>query len=197
MAARDALQSFAPAYPSFDIKSSKVRLLLMSAEPDAPRLFQSEPICAEHFTVETFPHEGTDKSYVQSDFRAMPLEKRIEDTHRFLAEIDILANWVDAAVVSANSNAGRLIMTRGGPTRVINEHRVRSVDIPWHVRGSNRGKRRDPALRLAPLYSPSSFRHSPVIATGHDHVIRLLDSFASCLLLVPNMRSWLERRKRA
>ncbi|POY75527.1 hypothetical protein BMF94_1430 [Rhodotorula taiwanensis] len=132
MAAVEALSTFAPSFPSFALGTAKARLLLMSAEPDAPQLFRGDSICAQHFEVELFSHGGTHKSFDQLDFKAMTPEARIEDTHRFLAGIDILANWVDAAVVSANSNAGRMILARGGPSRVLDEQRIRSVDVPWH-----------------------------------------------------------------
>lgn len=133
IAALNALTTFAPSYPLFLSSTAKARLLLMSAEPNAPELFAADPLCARHFDVESFAHGGTRKPFEQPAFQAMRREDRLEDTHRFLAGIDILANWVDAAVVSANSNAGRLILVYGGPARVIKEQRIRSVDVPWHV----------------------------------------------------------------
>ena len=131
--ALDALRSFAPEYPNFRLDSMKARLVLMTAEPDALERIAAEPICHRHFDIEPFPRGGTDKSYKQADFYELSAETRLEDTQRFLAEADILANYVDATVVSANSNTGRLIFTRGGPTRAIDEYRIRSVDVPWHV----------------------------------------------------------------
>ncbi|KWU46154.1 hypothetical protein RHOSPDRAFT_32146 [Rhodotorula sp. JG-1b] len=130
--ALDALRSFAPEYPNFRLHSMKARLVLMTAEPDALERIAAEPICHRHFDIEPFPRGGTDKSYKQADFYELSAETRLEDTQRFLAEADILANYVDATVVSANSNTGRLIFTRGGPTRAIDEYRIRSVDVPWH-----------------------------------------------------------------
>ena len=131
--ALDALRSFAPEYPNFRLDSMKARLVLMTAEPDALDRIAAEPICHRHFEIVPFPRGGTDKSYKQADFYELSAETRLEDTQRFLAEADILANYVDATVVSANSNTGRLIFTRGGPTRAIDEYRIRSVDVPWHV----------------------------------------------------------------
>lgn len=131
--ALDALRSFAFDYPHFKLGESKARLLLMTAEPDALSRLEAEPICMRHFEIVPFPRGGTDKPYKQSEFAELPLDARIDDTERFLAEADILANYVDAAVVSANSNTGRLIFTRAGPARAIDEYRVRSVDLPWHV----------------------------------------------------------------
>ncbi|BGP55207.1 hypothetical protein JCM8202_003789 [Rhodotorula sphaerocarpa] len=130
--ALDALRSFAFDYPHFKLGESKARLLLMTAEPDALSRLEAEPICMRHFEIVPFPRGGTDKPYKQSEFAELPLDARIDDTERFLAEADILANYVDAAVVSANSNTGRLIFTRAGPARAIDEYRVRSVDLPWH-----------------------------------------------------------------
>jgi hypothetical protein len=46
-----------------------------------------------------------------------------------IAEGDLLANYVDTTVVSANSNSARIMMVRAGPKRVLKEHRMRSVDI--------------------------------------------------------------------
>lgn len=131
--ALNALRSFAPEYRTFRLDSMKARLVLMTAEPDAFERIAAEPICHRHFEIVPFPRGGTDKSYKQADFYELSAETRLEDTQRFLAEADILANYVDATVVSANSNTGRLIFTRGGPTRAIDEYRIRSVDVPWHV----------------------------------------------------------------
>ncbi|GAA5982078.1 hypothetical protein JCM10908_004729 [Rhodotorula pacifica] len=130
--ALEALRTVAPEYRDFRLDLAKARLLLMTAEPDALERLAADPICQRHFVLVPFPRGGTDKSYKQADFYELSEDTRREDTQRFLAEADILANYVDAAVVSANSNTGRLILTRGGPTRVVDEHRIRSVDIPWH-----------------------------------------------------------------
>lgn len=132
--ALDALRSFTFAHPRFEIGRQKARLVLMTAEPDALKRIENEPICARYFDISAFPRGGTNKPYKQTDFYELSLDDRIDDTERFLAEADILANYVDAAVVSANSNTGRLIFTRGGPSRTMDEYRVRSVDLPWHVR---------------------------------------------------------------
>ncbi|GAA5870621.1 hypothetical protein JCM3774_001705 [Rhodotorula dairenensis] len=130
--ALDALRSFAPEYPQFHLETNKARLVLMTAEPDALEKIASEPICHQHFEIVPFPRGGTDKPYKQADFYELSEATRLDDTQRFLAEADVLANYVDATVVSANSNTGRLIFTRGGPTRAIDEYRIRSIDVPWH-----------------------------------------------------------------
>ncbi|POY71752.1 hypothetical protein BMF94_5113 [Rhodotorula taiwanensis] len=130
--ALDALRSFTFAHPRFEIGRQKARLVLMTAEPDALKRIENEPICSRYFDISAFPRGGTNKPYKQTDFYELSLDDRIDDTERFLAEADILANYVDAAVVSANSNTGRLIFTRGGPSRTMDEYRVRSVDLPWH-----------------------------------------------------------------
>lgn len=138
--ALDALRSFAPEYPRFHLDTTKARLVLMTAEPDALEKIASEPICQRHFEIVPFPRGGTDKPYKQADFYELSEATRLEDTQRFLAEADVLANYVDATVVSGNSNTGRLIFTRGGPTRAIDEFRIRSVDVPWHVRLPHRNE---------------------------------------------------------
>ncbi|GAA5920590.1 hypothetical protein JCM6882_004740, partial [Rhodosporidiobolus microsporus] len=49
-----------------------------------------------------------------------------------LSQGDLLANYVDTTVVSANSNSARIIQARAGPKRVIDEGRIRTVDYYWH-----------------------------------------------------------------
>jgi hypothetical protein len=53
-------------------------------------------------------------------------------TQLLLSEGDLLTNFVDTAVVSANSNSARIMFVRAGPPRVLDEHRMRTVDIYWH-----------------------------------------------------------------
>ncbi|TNY19393.1 hypothetical protein DMC30DRAFT_417937 [Rhodotorula diobovata] len=131
--AYEALDTVAHDYPSFDRTTSKARLLLMTTEPDALSLFRSDPMCRSHFDVEELPRGGSNKAFLQEDFRHLSKEDRLDDTQRMLVQTEILASHVDAAVVSANSNTGRaLILLRGGPARVVDEHRIRSVDLYWH-----------------------------------------------------------------
>ncbi|BGP43482.1 hypothetical protein JCM10449v2_007517 [Rhodotorula kratochvilovae] len=125
--------SLARDFPSFDPSTHKARLLLMTTEPTAFSLFTADAFCARHFAIEELPRGGTGKSFVQSDFWALSAQQREEDSARMLVQADILANYVDAAVVSANSNTGRtLVFLRGGPQRVLEEQRIRSVDVYWH-----------------------------------------------------------------
>ncbi|BGP51699.1 hypothetical protein JCM10450v2_007649 [Rhodotorula kratochvilovae] len=125
--------SLARDFPSFDPSTHRARLLLMTTEPTAFSLFTADAFCARHFAIEELPRGGTGKSFVQSDFWALSAEQREEDSARMLVQADILANYVDAAVVSANSNTGRtLVFLRGGPQRVLEEQRIRSVDVYWH-----------------------------------------------------------------
>ncbi|GAA5998945.1 uncharacterized protein JCM10292_005814 [Rhodotorula paludigena] len=131
--AYESLASVAHLYPSFDRTTTKARLLLMTTEPDALSAFSDDPVCARHFHLEELPRGGTGKSFVQSDFWALSPQDRLDDTARLLTQTDILANYVDTAVVSANSNTGRsFIFLRGGPARAVDEHRIRSVDVYWH-----------------------------------------------------------------
>lgn len=165
--ALDALRSFTFAHPHFDIGRQKARLVLMTAEPDALERIQSEPICSRYFDVSAFPRGGTNKPYKQTDFYELSLDARIDDTERFLAEADILANYVDAAVVSANSNTGRLIFTRAGPSRTMDEYRVRSVDLSWHVRCPDQPRPSVPFQVLtAPSLQPMQF--PPFAGVGCD-----------------------------
>ncbi|GAA5823125.1 hypothetical protein JCM3770_005259 [Rhodotorula araucariae] len=131
--AYDALSTVAVDYPSFDRTTAKARLLLMTTEPDALALFQADSLCKVHFDISELPRGGSGKPFLQDDFKDLSEQERLDDTNRMLVQTDILANYVDAAVVSANSNTGRaLILLRGGPARVIDEYRIRSVDIYWH-----------------------------------------------------------------
>lgn len=132
--ALDSLQTVAEQYPAFDRDKSKARLLLMTAEPDGLDLFRADPLCRRHFDIHELARGGTDKPFLQSEFRNLPHDERLADTKRMLVQVEVLANFVDTTVVSANSNTGRsLIMLRGGPARTINEYRIRSVDVYWHV----------------------------------------------------------------
>lgn len=132
--ALDSLQTVAEQYPAFDRDKSKARLLLMTAEPDGLDLFRADPLCRRHFDIHELSRGGTDKPFLQSEFRNLPHDERLADTKRMLVQVEVLANFVDTTVVSANSNTGRsLIMLRGGPARTINEYRIRSVDVYWHV----------------------------------------------------------------
>ncbi|BGP47935.1 hypothetical protein JCM10450v2_003801 [Rhodotorula kratochvilovae] len=131
--AYDALSTVASDYPSFDRTTSKARLLLMTTEPDALPLFQADPLCQAHFAISELPRGGSGKAFLQEDFKHLSKDDRLDDANRMLVQTDILANYVDAAVVSANSNTGRaLILLRGGPARAIDEYRIRSVDLYWH-----------------------------------------------------------------
>ncbi|GAA5997948.1 uncharacterized protein JCM10292_006926 [Rhodotorula paludigena] len=124
----------AEQYPAFDRDKPKARLLLMTAEPDGLDLFRADPLCRRHFDIHELSRGGTDKPFLQSEFRNLPHDERLADTKRMLVQVEVLANFVDTTVVSANSNTGRsLIMLRGGPARTINEYRIRSVDVYWHV----------------------------------------------------------------
>lgn len=49
-------------------------------------------------------------------------------TQLLVTEGDLLANYVDTTVVSANSNSARIMYVRAGPARVLDEHRMRTVD---------------------------------------------------------------------
>ncbi|GAA5821651.1 hypothetical protein JCM3770_003606 [Rhodotorula araucariae] len=103
-------------FPTFNSQTGKARLLLMTTEPDAFSRFSADRFCARHFVVEELARSGTGKAFVQSDFWALTAQEREEDSARMLVQADILANYVDAAVVSANSNTGRtLVFLRGGP----------------------------------------------------------------------------------
>ncbi|GAA5848051.1 hypothetical protein JCM9279_007429 [Rhodotorula babjevae] len=131
--ALDTLSTVAHDYPSFDRTTSKARLLLMTTEPDALSLFEADPLCTAHFTIAELPRGGSNKPFLQDDFRHLSEDDRRDDTQRMLVQTEIMANWVDAAVMSANSNTGRaLILLRGGPARAVDEYRLRSVDLYWH-----------------------------------------------------------------
>ncbi|GAA5944735.1 hypothetical protein JCM3775_006482 [Rhodotorula graminis] len=131
--AYDTLETVASDYPSFDRATSKARLLLMTTEPDALALFQAHPLCTAHFDISELDRGGSGKAFLQDDFRHLSEDDRRDDTQRMLVQTEIMANWVDAAVMSANSNTGRaLILLRGGPARAVDEYRLRSVDLYWH-----------------------------------------------------------------
>ena len=133
--ALDTLTTVAHDYPSFDRTTSKARLLLMTTEPDALSLFEADTLCTAHFTIAELSRGGSGKPFLQDDFRHLSEGDRRDDTQRMLVQTEIMANWVDAAVMSANSNTGRaLILLRGGPARAVDEYRLRSVDLYWHVR---------------------------------------------------------------
>ncbi|GJN94301.1 hypothetical protein Rhopal_007375-T1 [Rhodotorula paludigena] len=151
--AYDSLASVTHLYPSFDRTTTKARLLLMTTEPEAQSAFSADPVCARNFRLEELPRGGTGKSFVQSDFWALSPQDRLDDTARLLTQTDILANYVDTAVVSANSNTGRsFILLRGGPARAVVEHRIRSVDVYWHPADFAPFKGREgKASPLAPL----------------------------------------------
>ncbi|GAA5939727.1 hypothetical protein JCM1841_003561 [Sporobolomyces salmonicolor] len=109
----------------------KPRLLLMTTEPDALDQFRADPAC-QRFDVEPMPSRGSKGEFWQSSFNALPLDERLDDTRNLLAEAEILANYVDAAVVSVNSNVGRLILLRGGVPRAVEDQAIRSVDVYFH-----------------------------------------------------------------
>ncbi|GAA5983225.1 hypothetical protein JCM11641_006856 [Rhodosporidiobolus odoratus] len=126
------LQTALESIPSISsAKSPKPRLLLMTVEPDAFEVFKADPL-ASNFEMVELERGGVNKAFVQDEWKSLPETDRLEDTHRMLTQGDLLANYVDAAIVSANSNSARLMFTRAGPARVLDESRVRSVDIPWH-----------------------------------------------------------------
>ncbi|GAA5868969.1 hypothetical protein JCM1840_000435 [Sporobolomyces johnsonii] len=112
-------------------RTLKPRLLLMTTEPDALDQFRADPVC-QQFDVELMPSRDTKEEFWQSNFNALLLDERLDDTHNLLAEAEILANYVDAAVISANSNVGRLILLRGGVRRAVYDQAIHSVDVYFH-----------------------------------------------------------------
>lgn len=148
--AYDSLRSVDGDYPDFDRKMSKARLLLMTTEPTALDMFKADPFCARHFDIEPLPQGGTGRPFLQMEFWQLSREDRVEDAVRMLVQAELLANYADTTVVSSNSNTGRsLIFLRGGPARAIEQHRIRSVDIYWHVRLDHV----PPALSSPPLHA--------------------------------------------
>ncbi|GAA5914370.1 hypothetical protein JCM5296_004383 [Sporobolomyces johnsonii] len=110
----------------------KPRLILMTTEADALDKFRADPVCSR-FDVHAMPdsHDGAD-GIEQTKFNELPVATSLEDLQSMLAQAEIRANHFDAAIVSANSYLGRLILARGGPARAIETHAIRSVDIYWH-----------------------------------------------------------------
>lgn len=125
----------------------------MTTEPDALGLFRVDPFCKK-FNIELLENSEEKQSFVQDTWNQLSDSERAEDAKvRFslhqsciIAEVDeflmsvqsmfvgseILANHVDVAVVSPNSNLARIVMTRAGPRRS-SDGSIRSVDIYWHV----------------------------------------------------------------
>lgn len=56
---------------------------------------------------------------------------RVSATNSMLASIEILSLYIDAFIVSANSNLGRVAMLRGGMRRLAQGVKVRPFDIYW------------------------------------------------------------------
>ncbi|GAA6027321.1 hypothetical protein JCM8097_002591 [Rhodosporidiobolus ruineniae] len=132
--ALETLATVSPSFPSFELSRlspSKPRMLLMSIEPDALQVFKNEPLC-QSFDIVELERRPNDKHYNQDQWKLLPAEAKIEDARLLITQGDLLANYVDAAVVSANSNSGRFMMVRAGPARVTDKHLIRSVDIYWH-----------------------------------------------------------------
>ncbi|GAA5880859.1 hypothetical protein JCM1840_003302 [Sporobolomyces johnsonii] len=115
-----------------DLASPRCLLIRMTTEADALDKFRADPVCSR-FDVHAMldSHDGAD-GIEQAKFNELPVATRLEDLQSMLAQAEILANHFDAAIVSANSYLGRLILARGGPARAIETHAIRSVDIYWH-----------------------------------------------------------------
>ncbi|GAA5928228.1 uncharacterized protein JCM15063_003826 [Sporobolomyces koalae] len=128
----DSLRSIRLApIPSTSDMSKNPRLLLMTTEPNALELFRADPECHK-FDVQLLEDSKDRHSFVQDEWNNLSDSERAQDVQSLFVSSEILANHVDAAIVSPNSNLARLIMTSAGPTRVTKRGSVRSVDIYWH-----------------------------------------------------------------
>ncbi|GAA6062899.1 hypothetical protein JCM10212_004348 [Sporobolomyces blumeae] len=129
--ALDALPAVHLSNPTLST-SEKPRILLMTTEPDALALFRQDDVCRQ-FDVELLEADAEEKqSFIQDEWNALSDAARAADAQSMFVGTELLANYVDAAVVSPNSNLGRVIFARAGPRRVTQEGLLRSVDIYWH-----------------------------------------------------------------
>ncbi|GAA6010720.1 hypothetical protein JCM11491_002913 [Sporobolomyces phaffii] len=132
----DSLSSTAISTSS-TLSKAKPRLLLMTTEPNALELFRNDAIC-RRFEVQLLEESQEKQSFVQDQWNALSDAERAADVQSMFVGSEILANHVDAAVASPNSNLVRLIMARAGPRRVTEQGAIRSVDIYWHHRDTFR-----------------------------------------------------------
>lgn len=120
--------------PPSSCSDCKPVLALMTIEPDALELFQSNPLSAA-FDIEPLPAPASGlKGHTQQSFNAWPIEERVDDTRTMMRDLTVLSLHADAFIVSGSSNVGITAMMLAGPSKL-----VQSVD--WRFMATTRVRR--------------------------------------------------------